>query len=71
MAQLNDQAQTRLALAAITAALVQTLSERDKSFASLFVKKLERLYRNMEDYDTHPIGAMEALRWAKELIQPH
>lgn len=65
MARLSEQAQTRLAVAALTAALVKTIGERDKSFASLFIKELERHYRNMEDYETHPIGAMET----KELIQ--
>ena len=69
MAQLSEQAQTRLAVAALTAALVKTIGERDKSFSSLFMKELDRHYRNMEDYDTHPTGAMETLRWTKELIQ--
>ncbi|KKK79218.1 hypothetical protein LCGC14_2835720 [marine sediment metagenome] len=66
---LDDQAQTRLALASLFVALVQTLGEQDKSFPSRFEKNVERIYREMEDYESEPIQTMETLRWAHELIR--
>ena len=59
-----------LALASLFAALVQTLGERDEAFVPMFEHRLEQLYRKMEDYESNPIGALEALRWTRELIHP-
>ncbi len=64
--QLSDQAQTRLALASLFAALVQTLGERDEAFVPKFEERLEHLYREMDDYESNPIGALETLR----VLQP-
>jgi hypothetical protein len=67
--QLGDQDQTRLALASLFAALVQTLGERDEAFVPEFDRRLERIYREMEDYESNPIGALQTLRWTHELIR--
>ena len=68
---LDDQAQTRLALAALFAALAETLGERDESFPSRFDNQIEKIYRQMEDYQSEPIQTLETLRWAHELIGNH
>jgi cell division FtsZ-interacting protein ZapD len=69
-APLSDQAQTRLALACLFGALVQTLNERDKGVQKEFLDKLERQYRTLEDWIPNPDGAMEALLWTKQTIDP-
>ncbi len=66
---LDDHAQTRLALAALFAALVQTLRERDEYLAERFDEHIERLYRTMEDYESDPIKTLETLRWTHELLR--
>lgn len=71
MPALSDQAQTRLALASLFAALVKTLGTQDADAPHRFVRAVERMYRDMEDIESQPIGAMETLRWAKELIEPN
>ena len=65
---LDDQAQTRLALASLFVALAQTLGGQDKSFPSRFDKNVERIYHAMRDYESEPIQVIETLRWTHELI---
>ncbi len=65
---LDDQAQTRLALASLFVALAQTLGEQDKSFPSRFDKNIERIYDAMREYESVPVQTIESLRWAHELI---
>ena len=65
---LSDQAQTRLALSCLFAALAQTLDERDSGFAQEFARKLERQYRNLEDWVPSPTGALEAVYWTKTTL---
>jgi hypothetical protein len=65
---LSDQDQTRMALAALFAALARTLGEQDESFLSRLSANLEQTYRQLEDKD-EPLAAMEALRWADTLIR--
>jgi hypothetical protein len=67
--QLDDQAQTRLAVAALFVALVRTLGEQDQSVPARFDENLERLYRDMEDYPSNPVGALETLRWTHEMLR--
>lgn len=66
---LDDQEQTSLALAALFAALAQTLGEQDKSFPSRFDANLERIYREMEDYPSNPTRTLETLAWVHELLR--
>ena len=66
---LDDQAQTRLAVAALFAALAQTLREQDESFPSRFEENVDRIYHQMKNYESVPIQAMEALRWTNELVR--
>jgi hypothetical protein len=66
---LNDQDQTRLALAGLFVALARTLGGQDESFPSRFDANIERVYREMEDYPLEPLGAMETLRTAHELLR--
>ncbi len=65
---LDDQAQTNLALASLFVALARTLGGQDESFPSRFDDNLQKIYREMEDYESEPIRAMETLRFAHELI---
>ena len=65
---LDDQAQTRLAVASLFVALAQTLGEHDESFPSRFDKNIERIYDAMREYESAPVQTIESLRWAHELI---
>ena len=67
---LDDQAQTRLAVASLFVALARTLGEHDQTFLPKLEKNLEHVYRQLEDLESEPIGALETLRWAHELIRP-
>lgn len=69
MPELDDQAQTRLALAALVVAVAQTLGEHDKFFPSRLDANLERVYRLMEDYPGDHMKALETVRWAHELLR--
>ena len=61
--------QTTLALAGLFVALARTLGEKDESFTSRFDKNVERVYREMEDYPSDPLEAMEALMAAHEMLR--
>jgi hypothetical protein len=66
---LDDEAQTRLGVAALAAAFARTLGEQDDTFLQRFDKQLEGVYRELED-GSEPIGAMELLRWTHEMLKP-
>lgn len=71
MAQpLDDEAQTRLGIAALAAAFAQTLGEQDDTFVRRLDEQLERIYRAMEDHPGSPIGALEMLTWTHEMLRP-
>ncbi|WP_420406148.1 hypothetical protein [Nisaea sp.] len=65
---LNDQAQTRLAIAALFAALARTLGEQDESFPQRFDAHLEKFYREIREFPSDPIGTLETLKWAGEML---
>lgn len=69
MAQLSDQDQTRLALACLFAALAQTLGEQYQSFLPKFEQNLHRVYDEVREYESSPIGTMETLRWTSEILK--
>jgi hypothetical protein len=66
MPQFDNQVQTRLAMAALTAALVAALGERDESLASSFEKNIDFLYRKMRGTEGEPTEAINVLRWVRE-----
>jgi hypothetical protein len=69
MAHLDDHGQTRLALAALFAALAQTLSEQDKRFAATFASKLDGFCREMENEAYPPQLTVQTLRWTGDLLR--
>ena len=66
---LDDEAQTRLGIAALAVAFAQTLGEQDDTFVRRLDAQLERVYREMEDYPSEPIRALELLRWTHEMLK--
>jgi hypothetical protein len=66
---LADQAQTRLAVAALFVALVRALRGLDESVPSKVEAELERLFYRLRDYPADTAGATETLRWASELLR--
>jgi hypothetical protein len=69
MPELDDQAQTRLAMAALFAALVRALEKRDVISREEVDAELEKIWREMRDYSAQSIGVLETLRWAGELLK--
>lgn len=70
MAELSDQDQTRLALAALFAALAGALGERDKSFPEAFSRHLFALHEELTADGRGEAGVMDALRWTHEMMTP-
>ena len=66
---LNDQVQTRLALAALFVALVRTLHGSDAAVLPKAEAELERLYYKMKDWSRDTNGALETLRMAQQMLR--
>ena len=62
---LDDQAQTRMALAALVAALAQTLDGSHPGSAKRFREAVERIYNDARDRDV-PMSVLETLGWARQ-----
>ncbi|MEM7489289.1 MAG: hypothetical protein AAF390_09225 [Pseudomonadota bacterium] len=67
--QLDDQAQTRLALAALNAALVRTLHESGAISAQDYLGNLERIYGLVRDRETSSVELLETLNWTREILK--
>jgi hypothetical protein len=67
--QLDDQAQTRLAVAALFVALVRILGEQNKSAPSTAAAVVEEYYRKISDWENAPAKTLETLRWVDELLR--
>jgi hypothetical protein len=63
----SDLDQTRLALAALTACVVQTLRANGVIAQSDFDRYLERAYGVIRDKGGDNIGALEVLSWTREI----
>jgi len=66
----DDQAQTRLALAALTACIAQTLGEQDTTFVPRLRANLEKTYYHLRDSGTDALGTLETIRNVEELLKP-
>ena len=67
--RLNDQDQTRMAIAALFAAFVETLREQDEGLPSRFDRHLERICLAWKDWKGVPDEAIATLRWTSELLK--
>ena len=64
-----DSDQTKMAVAALAACIVQTLRESDPSFQERFLTRLEGWYATLrEDRRTNGLDCLETLAWTKEMI---
>ena len=61
--------QGRLALATLAACFVKTFSASDAQFADSFEKHLGEAYNQLREMPASNIGAMETLRWTREMIR--
>lgn len=69
MPQLDDPAQTRLALATLFAALVRALDEQQGGVAKAFCRHLQATHQSMRDQEGPGHQVLETLRWADELVR--
>jgi hypothetical protein len=68
MAELSEEAQTRLAVASLAAALVKALDERLPGIQSSFEDNLRKLYDQGKEVEFPSIGALETIKWTGELL---
>ncbi|HZS81750.1 MAG TPA: hypothetical protein VFA50_02700 [Stellaceae bacterium] len=61
--------QTRLALAAVAACIVQALGEQEPDVQAKVEKNMEKLYMSLREGPVSNVGAMETLRWTKEFLK--
>lgn len=64
---LDENAQTRLAMAGLFAALAKALDATDPTFAERFRAELKGVYDQFEDFAVDPPKALETLKWAYDL----
>jgi hypothetical protein len=65
----NPIDQTRLALAAVTACLVDAIGENEPAFRARFEENLEHAYDNIREMEGANVGAMEILHWTREFLK--
>ncbi len=59
-----------MAMAALFVALVRALHEIHKSVPSRATTELMKIYNGMKsEFPSPPLGAMQTLRWAMEMLQ--
>ncbi len=69
MPRSNPIDQTRLALAAVTACLVDAIGENETAFRARFEENLEHAYDNIREMEGANVGAMEILHWTREFLK--
>ena len=67
--QLSDQDQTRMALAALTACVVQSLKLNGVIRSADFEKSLEVAYGDIRDMGLDTLGALQTLSWTREILK--
>lgn len=65
----SEDAETRMTMAALTAALVRALSDENPGLADRFCQHLETTYNSMRDYESEPSGVMETLKWTHDFVK--
>ena len=66
---LDDQAQTRLGMAALFVALVRSLDGQEGAVLPKVEAELEQLYYTIRNYPADWRGALEMLRWTSDLLR--
>lgn len=66
---MDADAQTRLAIAALVAALVKTLGERDRTFAPAFKRNLEETAETLRETGTVCAAVFDTLERTQELLE--
>ncbi len=69
MLKLGEDAETRLAVAALAAAIVRGAEDALPGLSTRVVEELEALHHEMRYLHTSPTGVVETLHWTRDLIQ--
>lgn len=69
MPELSDNDQTRLAIAALFAALVRSLHDKGKCDLERFDEEIERLHLEMGEEKSPPLMARRTLRWTHKYLR--
>lgn len=64
----NPIDQTRLAIAALTASIVQALDEQSPGVRARVLANMEKMYMSLREAQVSHIGAMETLSWTREFL---
>lgn len=65
----SDDAETRMTIAALTAALVRALEATAPGLSERFTAELENLYASIREYESTPTGAMETIKWTSDFVK--
>ena len=68
MPKLREDAETRLTVAALAAAIVRGAEGDLPGLSRRVVSELDALQHEMRYWESEPTGALETLRWTRELI---
>jgi len=68
MPKLGEDAETRLTIAALAAAVVRGAENSLPGLTDRVVAELDSLQCEMRYWESEPTGASETLRWARELL---
>lgn len=68
MVNLGEDAETRMTIAAIAAAIVRVVESSNAGFSDQVKGELDKLQQEMRYWDSEPTGVLETLSWFRELI---
>lgn len=69
MPKLGEDTETRMAVAALAAAIIQSVENTIPGLSALVIGELDALQHELRYWESEPTGALEALRWTSELLQ--
>ncbi len=69
MPTLGEDAETRLTVAALAAALVRSAEHTIPGLSARVIAELDALQYEIRYWESQPTGTLETLRWTRELIE--
>jgi hypothetical protein len=69
MPKLGEDAETRLTVAALAAAIVRSAEHIIPGLSAHAIVELDALQNEMRYWDSEPTGAIETIRWTRELLE--
>lgn len=68
MPKLGEDAETRITIAALAAAIVRSAEHTIPGLSAGVIRELDALQHELRYWESEPTGTIETLRWARELL---